>query len=214
MKTDCHGNSQSWATAKCCPSVTMAAVSARHGSGQMLAISDGYLNNSMSWHYRHHCIGRAGISSEVPVVITHTVIFIQVISARHDLMVEHIGIDFIPIAVIMVRGIHVLPGVDPVLFSGGLNQIGKEFLRVVRMLDVRDIKIHHGLVRGGAVDGSRAYDFLPEAAGQGNIRDPVKPHLIIGGIEKALFDKKPVFIKRVDREAPRKTKKIPFSVMP
>jgi hypothetical protein len=66
MKTDCHGNSQSWATvnhgqqsimgnsqswatAKCCPSVTMAAVSARHGSGQMLAICDYSRNISLLW---------------------------------------------------------------------------------------------------------------------------------------------------------------------
>jgi hypothetical protein len=43
------GNSQSWATAKCCPSVTMAAVSARHGSGQMLAICDYSRNISLLW---------------------------------------------------------------------------------------------------------------------------------------------------------------------
>ena len=96
-------------------------------------------------------------------------------------MVEHIRIIHIHPTVVMVRRVHVLPCVDTVLLPRRLDQVGKKLLRVIRVLDIGYIKIHHGFVSGGAVDGAGTDDLLPQAAAKGDIRDPVKTYLIVRG---------------------------------
>ena len=111
-------------------------------------------------------------------------------------------------------GVHVLAGVDPVAQSALVHQLGEHVLDLLGVPDVLDVKVVHGGVRTVTVDGARADDPLPEAALQGDIRDPIEAHLILGGVEDTGVDVEPILIQPVYGEGPGQTQEIALPILP